>query len=99
MKGLYVAYNKAIQTEAEKSFPRNVECRTAHSLAYCTAQEVNIRRRYQMPVTPRPPPLGILTPSYPPFQKRRDTLGLLPLIRPWGRAVWMKVRDPADTDR
>jgi hypothetical protein len=33
-KGLYLAYNKAIQTEAEQSFPRNVDCRTAHSLAY-----------------------------------------------------------------
>jgi len=33
-KGLYVAYNKAIQVEAERSFPRNVEARTAHSLAY-----------------------------------------------------------------
>jgi len=31
---LYVAYNKAIQTDAEKSFPPNVEARTAHSLAY-----------------------------------------------------------------
>lgn len=35
-KGLYLAYNKAIQTEAERSFPRNVDCRTAHSLAYRT---------------------------------------------------------------
>lgn len=33
-EGLYLAYNKAIQTEAERSFPRNVDCRTAHSLAY-----------------------------------------------------------------
>jgi len=33
-KGLYVAYNKAIQVEAERSFPRNVGARTAHSLAY-----------------------------------------------------------------
>jgi len=33
-EGLYVAYNKAIQVEAESSFPRNVEARTAHSLAY-----------------------------------------------------------------
>lgn len=35
-KGLYLAFNKAIQTEAARSFPRNVECRTAHSLAYRT---------------------------------------------------------------
>ncbi|MHB1533072.1 MAG: UvrD-helicase domain-containing protein [Acidimicrobiales bacterium] len=33
-KGLYVAYNKAIQVEAERSFGRNVEARTAHSLPY-----------------------------------------------------------------
>ncbi len=33
-KILYVAYNKAIQTDAAASFPSNVECRTAHSLAY-----------------------------------------------------------------
>lgn len=33
-RGLYVAYNKAIQVEASTSFPENVECRTAHSLAY-----------------------------------------------------------------
>jgi len=33
-KMLYVAYNKAIAEEAKGSFPSNVECRTAHSLAY-----------------------------------------------------------------
>ncbi len=33
-KMLYVAYNKAIQVEAEKSFPSNVSAKTAHSLAY-----------------------------------------------------------------
>jgi len=33
-EGLYVAYNKAIQVEAESSFGRNVEARTAHFLAY-----------------------------------------------------------------
>lgn len=32
--GLYIAYNKAIQTDAERSFPSNTLCRTAHSLAY-----------------------------------------------------------------
>jgi hypothetical protein len=31
---LYIAYNKAIQLEADKSFPANVQCRTGHSLAY-----------------------------------------------------------------
>lgn len=32
--GVYVAYNKAIATDAAKSFPGNVICRTAHSFAY-----------------------------------------------------------------
>jgi F-box protein, helicase, 18 len=31
---LYVAFNKSIATEAAGRFPRNVEARTAHSLAY-----------------------------------------------------------------
>lgn len=31
---LYVAYNKAIQLDAERSFPKNVTCKTAHALAY-----------------------------------------------------------------
>lgn len=32
--GLYLAYNKAIQVDAERSFPVTTLCRTAHSLAY-----------------------------------------------------------------
>ena len=35
-RGLYIAYNKSIADEATKSFPSNVECRTAHSLAFGT---------------------------------------------------------------
>src|SRR3954464_10419479 len=31
---MYVAYNKAIQLDAAASFPSNVTCKTAHSLAY-----------------------------------------------------------------
>jgi hypothetical protein len=31
---LYLAFNKAIQMEASVKFPRNVDCRTAHSMAY-----------------------------------------------------------------
>ena len=34
-KILYLAYNKAIQLDAEKKFPKNVKCQTAHSLAFC----------------------------------------------------------------
>ncbi len=33
-KGVYIAYNKAIATDAAGSFPANVTCRTAHSFAY-----------------------------------------------------------------
>lgn len=32
--GMYLAFNKAIATEAEERFPNSVECRTVHSLAY-----------------------------------------------------------------
>ncbi len=31
---LYIAFNKAVQLEADASFPSNVTCRTAHALAY-----------------------------------------------------------------
>ncbi|AGM47044.1 putative UvrD-type helicase [Alteromonas phage vB_AmaP_AD45-P3] len=31
---LYLAYNKAIATESKGKFPKNVNCRTTHSLAY-----------------------------------------------------------------
>jgi F-box protein 18 (helicase) len=33
-KMLYLAYNKSVATEAKTRFPRNVECRTTHSLAW-----------------------------------------------------------------
>jgi F-box protein 18 (helicase) len=32
--GLYLAYNKAIATSSSKKFPKNIDCRTTHSLAY-----------------------------------------------------------------
>lgn len=33
-RGLYLAFNKAIATEAQGKFPPNVRCQTFHSLAY-----------------------------------------------------------------
>jgi hypothetical protein len=33
-RGVYLAYNKAIATDAAKSFPSGVVCRTAHSFAF-----------------------------------------------------------------
>jgi superfamily I DNA/RNA helicase len=32
---LYLAYNNSIKKEAENKFPDNVDCKTAHSLAFC----------------------------------------------------------------
>ena len=33
-RGLYLAYNKALQLEAEKKFPSWIDCKTVHGLAY-----------------------------------------------------------------
>ena len=42
--GLYLAYNKAIATEASTRFPKSVQCCTTHSLAYrATVVEHNLR--------------------------------------------------------
>lgn len=35
-KGLYLAYNKSVATEAQRKFPKWVSCSTTHSLAYQT---------------------------------------------------------------
>ena len=32
---LYLAYNRSIKKEADSKFPDNVDCKTAHSLAFC----------------------------------------------------------------
>ena len=32
--GIYLAYNKALATEASEKFPSHIDCRTTHSLAY-----------------------------------------------------------------
>jgi hypothetical protein len=44
---VYVADNKAIQQEADRSFPDNVTCKTAHSLA--TSLSVPMRDRLNRP--------------------------------------------------
>lgn len=45
-KGLYLAYNKAIQTDAARKFPSHVDCKTAHSIAYrATAYRIKDRVR------------------------------------------------------
>ena len=64
-RGLYLAFNKAIQTEAARSFPRNVECRTAHSLAYRT-HGAPMRARLNGPRVPSAKAAAILgAPSVP----------------------------------
>lgn len=45
-RGLYVAFNKSVQREAEASFPRHVQTRTAHSLAYRAMGKHYDRRRH-----------------------------------------------------
>jgi len=35
-RGLYIAFNRAIADDAKGRFPRNIECRTAHSMAFQT---------------------------------------------------------------
>lgn len=43
-KGLYLAYNKAIQTDAARKFPSHVDSKTAHSIAYrATAYRIKDR--------------------------------------------------------
>ncbi|XP_030631099.1 F-box DNA helicase 1 [Chanos chanos] len=34
LRFLYVAFNKSVATQAQRSFPRHVECRTVHSMAF-----------------------------------------------------------------
>ncbi|PZG33837.1 DNA helicase [Spongiactinospora gelatinilytica] len=43
-KGLYIAFNKVIATEAAASFPESVSCRTGHSLAYAAVGRTYARR-------------------------------------------------------
>lgn len=34
LRFLYIAFNKSVANEAQRRFPRNVDCKTVHSLAY-----------------------------------------------------------------
>lgn len=40
LRGLYLAFNKAIKLDAEASFPKHVACRTAHGLAYAATTKL-----------------------------------------------------------
>lgn len=47
-RGLYLAFNKAIATEAQHKFPYHVDCRTFHSLAFRHVDR-NITRKLKLP--------------------------------------------------
>ena len=49
--GLYIAFNKSIQNEATKKFSYNVDCRTAHSLAYQASKEIIHNRIEELTMT------------------------------------------------
>lgn len=42
---LYLSFNKSIQLEAEKKFPKNTDCRTVHSLAY---KHLGVSKNYEL---------------------------------------------------
>lgn len=46
-KGLYVAFNKSIATEAKSKFPSGITCRTMHSLAYGYIMTPELREKLQ----------------------------------------------------
>ncbi len=84
-RGLCVAYNKAIQVEAERSFGRNVEARTAHSLAY-RAFRAPMRHRLNGPrVTGRDAATVLRAPSVPLGGDVVVTLGAVASSSPAGQ--------------
>lgn len=65
---LYVAYNAAIARESAASFPENVECRTAHSVAYraiAAKWGADLRARLSSPRMPARETARILRVIYP----------------------------------
>lgn len=50
-QGLYLAFNKAIATDAQGKFPANVKCQTFHSLAFRHVPR-NITAKVSLPRTP-----------------------------------------------
>ncbi|XP_021175742.2 F-box DNA helicase 1 [Fundulus heteroclitus] len=53
LRFLYVAFNKSVACEAQRRFPPNVECKTAHSLAYHdVGMRYNANKKLTMNVKP-----------------------------------------------
>jgi hypothetical protein len=50
-RGLYLSFNKDIATDARKKFPRNVTCKTVHSVAY-GATDKSLTTRLNLPKEP-----------------------------------------------
>ena len=50
-RGLYLAFNKDIAQEAQRTFPSNTRCRTVHSLAFASTSP-DITRKLRYPVEP-----------------------------------------------
>lgn len=53
-RGLYLAFGKDIQLEAKSSFPSNVECRTAHSIAYAYGKQSFPELMRKLDANPKP---------------------------------------------
>jgi hypothetical protein len=52
-RGLMMCFNKSIAVEAAQKFPRNVTCKTAHSLAYGTVVKQGFHPETKMMKSPR----------------------------------------------
>ncbi|WP_424893475.1 UvrD-helicase domain-containing protein [Streptomyces sp. XH2] len=62
-RGIYLAYNRAIAQDAGKKFPGNVDCRTAHSLAWhAIGRDYQARTRVRVPARRTAELLGITEP-------------------------------------
>ncbi|XP_029350901.1 F-box DNA helicase 1 isoform X2 [Echeneis naucrates] len=56
LRFLYVAFNKSVASEAARCFPRNVDCKTAHSLAF---KDIGKRYCLHRKITPNLNPFTI----------------------------------------
>lgn len=45
VKGLYIAFNKSIATEARQKFPDHIQCKTSHSIALSSLRQQDARWR------------------------------------------------------
>ena len=55
LQGQYLAFNKAIVEESKKKFPKNVQCNTAHSLAWSEIMKPNKGLQFRLRNSARMP--------------------------------------------